>query len=151
MALNTPVLLLMFNRLDTTKQVVERIREVAPKQLFIVADGARTGREGEKEKCELVRQWVLNAVDWSCEVKTLFREHNLGCGKSVSGGITWFFEQVEQGIILEDDTLPDVSFFRFASELLECYKNDEQVMSISAANLMADKVEACPDSYFFSN
>jgi hypothetical protein len=132
--LDTPILFLVFNRPDTTKRVFARIREIQPKQLFIAADGAREDREGEKEKTEEVRKLILDNIDWDCEVKTLFRDENLGCGKAVSEGITWFFEHVEQGIILEDDTLPDLSFFPFCEELLERYKSNEKIMHISGLN-----------------
>ncbi len=129
--LNTPILFLVFNRPDTTKRVFEQIRKIQPQQLFVAADGPRTNKEGEKEKTEAVRKLILDRIDWDCEVKTLFREDNLGCERAVSQAITWFFEHVEQGIILEDDTLPDLSFFRFCEELLEKYKDDERITMIS--------------------
>ena len=129
--LNTPILFLVFNRPDTTQRVFAQIRKIQPKQLFIAADGARKGKEGEQERVAQVRKLILEGIDWDCEVKTLFRDENLGCGKAVSEGITWFFKNVEQGIILEDDTLPDLSFFPFCEELLERYKDDERVAMIS--------------------
>ncbi len=132
--LNTPILFLVFNRPDTTQCVFAQIRKIQPKQLFVAADGARAGKEGEEEKVAQVRKLILEGIDWDCEVKTLFREENLGCGKAVSQAITWFFDNVEQGIILEDDTLPDLSFFPFCEELLEKYKDDERVMHISGLN-----------------
>jgi len=145
--LNTPVLFLVFNRLDTTKQVFAKIREIQPKQLFIGADGARAGKEGEAEKVQAVRQYVLNSIDWDCEVKTLFREENLGCGKGVSEAITWFFDNVEQGIILEDDCLPDLSFFTFCEELLNYYKDNERIMHIGGNNYFNKQKK---ESYYFS-
>lgn len=146
---NTPILFLVFNRLDTTKQVFAKIREIQPRQLFIGADGARPEKEGEKEKVEAVRKYILDNIDWDCEVKTLFREKNLGCGVAVSEAITWFFENVEQGIILEDDTLPDLSFFTFCEELLNYYKDDERVMHIGGNNSQQGK-KICKESYYFS-
>jgi hypothetical protein len=118
MSFNVPILFLVFNRPDTTAQVFERIKQMQPAQLFIAADGPRPGKEGERQKCEEVRNIILKGVDWPCHVKTLFRDSNLGCGHAVSGAITWFFENIEEGIILEDDTLPDLSFFIFCKELL---------------------------------
>src|SRR5665647_2682566 len=103
----TPILFIIFNRLDTTKQVFAQIKNAQPAQLFIAADGPRTDREGEKEKCEEVRQWVLDQIDWNCDVKTLFRNENLGCGRGPATAIDWFFENVDMGIILEDDCLPN--------------------------------------------
>lgn len=129
--LNTAVLFLVFNRLDTTKQVFEAIREAKPPRLYVAADGAREIKEGEAEKVQAVREYVMENIDWDCEVKTLFREKNLGCKYAVSGAITWFFENEEQGIILEDDCLPSQSFFWYCEELLERYKNDETVYLIS--------------------
>lgn len=146
--LNTPILFLVFNRPDTTKQVFSKIREVKPKQLFVAADGARGHKEDEQAKVEEVRKLVLENIDWNCEVKTLFRDKNLGCGKAVSEAITWFFDNVEQGIILEDDTLPDLSFFPFCEELLDRYKDDERVMMISGFNALGTYPSAA--SYIFS-
>lgn len=129
--LNTAVLFLVFNRLDTTKQVFEAIRQAKPPRLYIAADGARENKEGEAEKVQAVRDYVMQHIDWDCEVKTLFREKNLGCKYAVSGAITWFFENEEQGIILEDDCLPSQSFFWYCEELLGKYKNDESIYLIS--------------------
>ena len=99
--LKTPILFLIFNRLDTTKIVFEEIKKQKPKQLFIAADGPRANKENENIVCKEVRNYVLKNIDWNCEIKTLFRERNLGCGKAVSEAISWFFDNVEQGIILK--------------------------------------------------
>jgi GR25 family glycosyltransferase involved in LPS biosynthesis len=111
--LTNAILFLVFNRLDTVKQVFEAIRQAKPPRFYIASDGPRYDRIGEKEKVEQVRKYILNTIDWECEVKTLFREQNFGCGRAVSSAITWFFEQEEQGIILEDDCLPTTSFFPY--------------------------------------
>lgn len=146
--LTSPVLFLVFNRPASTKQVFETIRRARPKQLFIAADGPRTNRVGEAEKCNQVRQIVMN-VDWNCNVKTLFREKNLGCKIGVSSAIDWFFENVTEGIILEDDCLPTQSFFWFCQELLERYRDDKRVMQICGFNpLIVFKNEV--SSYVFS-
>lgn len=129
--LNTAVLFLVFNRLDTTKQVFEAIRQAKPPRLYIAADGARATKEDEAEKVQAVRDYVIENIDWDCEVKTLFREKNLGCKYAVSGAITWFFENEQQGIILEDDCLPSQSFFWYCEELLEKYKEDKSVYLVS--------------------
>ena len=125
-----PILLLIFNREDTTRQVFEAIGRQKPKYLFIAADGARKSKPGEAETCQRVRN-IVTQVDWDCEVKTLFRDENLGCKMAVSSAITWFFEQVEYGIILEDDCLPDLSFFPYCEELLKRYKDDDRIGHIS--------------------
>ena len=147
--MDTPILFLVFNRPDTTSKVFQRIREIQPLKLFIAADGPRPEKEGEKEKCETVKRSVLENIDWPCEVKTLFRNNNLGCGKAVSNAITWFFQNVEEGIILEDDILPDKSFFNFCKDLLEKYRYDERIKVIGGSNI--HKKAGIKDSYYFSS
>jgi len=128
--LNTAVLFLVFNRPDTTKQVFEAIQQAKPPRLYIAADGARESKEGESETVKAVREFVMQNIDWECEVKTLFRGENLGCKMAVSGAIDWFFDNEEMGIILEDDCLPSQSFFWFCEELLERYKDDMRVWNV---------------------
>ena len=136
---NTPVLFLIFNREDTARKVFEAIRLQKPKYLFVAADGARKHKEGEAETCQRVRDLIK--VDWDCELKTLFRNENLGCKMALSSAITWFFEHVEQGIILEDDCLPDPSFFPYCEELLERYKDDTRIGHISGDNYLPNIIE----------
>jgi hypothetical protein len=147
---NTPILFIIFRRFDTTKQVFSAIRQVKPARLFVAADGPRLAIPDEAEQCNTVRKYVLGNIDWDCEVKTLLRNENLGCGKSVSDAITWFFEQVEQGIILEDDCVPSMSFFPYCEELLEYYKDDQRIFNITGYNKQglwnSEKYD-----YFFSN
>jgi len=148
--LNTAVLFLVFNRLDTTKQIFEAIKQAKPPRLYIAADGARVDKNSETEKVKAVRDFVLNNIDWKCDVKTLFREENLGCKYAVSGAITWFFENEEMGIILEDDCLPSQSFFWFCEELLEIYKYDSRIFLISGYNKQ-NEWEKDINDYFFSH
>lgn len=147
--LNTAVLFLVFNRLNTTKQVFDAIRQAKPPKLYIAADGARKNKEGETEKVKAVRDHIINSINWECEVKTLFREENLGCKHAVSEGITWFFENEEQGIILEDDCLPSNSFFYYCETLLEKYRDDERIFLISGYNKQEQWKDDESD-YFFS-
>ncbi len=146
--LHTPVLFLVYKRPDTTRQVFEAIRQAKPPRLYVAADGPKKDIPGEAEKVKQVRDIVLNGVDWDCEVKTLFREENLGCKYGVSGGIDWFFETEEEGIILEDDTLPSQSFFWFCQELLGKYRDDERVGHIGGTNPIPNLSN--DSSYFFS-
>jgi hypothetical protein len=147
--LTTPVLFLIFNRPDTTQKVFNAIRQAKPKQLFVAADGPRPDKEGEIEKCQKARQ-IATSVGWDCEVKTLFRDKNLGCKNAVSSAIDWFFENVEEGIILEDDCLPSQSFFWFCQELLKYYRNGVRIMHISGDNFQfGNKIGNA--SYYFSN
>lgn len=146
--LQTPVLFLIFNRPDTTAKVFEAIRNAKPKQLFIAADGPRIGNEADVEKCKQARE-VVKDINWSCEIKTLFREKNLGCKYAVSSAINWFFEQVEEGIILEDDTLPNASFFDYCEELLKIYRHIPEIMHISGTNFQFGRKRG-RSSYYFS-
>lgn len=148
--LSTAVLFLVFNRLDTTKQVFQAIRQANPPRLYIASDGARHNKEGEAEKVQAVREYIMQNIDWECEVITLFREENLGCKNAVSGAITWFFDNEEQGIILEDDCLPSQSFFWYCEELLEKYKDDKRVFLISGYNKQ-NEWNLPGASYFFSH
>jgi len=143
-----PVLLLIFNRPDTVEKVMAALREIKPKHLYVAADGPRAAKPEEKIKTEAARKMAI-AVDWPCEVKTLFREDNLGCRLAVSGAIDWFFDNVEEGIILEDDCVPDPGYFQFAHELLARYREDERVMSIGASHFHGVAHQP-PYSYFFS-
>jgi len=145
-----PILFLVFNRPDHTARVFERIREVKPRYLFVAADGPRKNHPEDLKKCESVRKTILASIDWNCELKTLFRDNNLGCGLGVSGAITWFFEQVEDGIILEDDCLPDITFFDFCKTLLAHYADDKRVMHISGNNFQG-KIYPALASYYFSS
>ncbi len=147
--LNAAVLFLVFNRIDTTKQVFEAIRQAKPPRFYIAADGPRANREGEAVKVQAVRDFVMSAIDWQCEVKTLFREENLGCKLGVSSGIDWFFEHEEEGIILEDDVLPLPSFFNYCEELLVRYRDDSSIALVSGCNLIS-KHFTPNESYFFS-
>lgn len=132
-SINVPILFLIFNRPNLTQRVFARIREAKPTKLFIAADGPRPDHLGEEQVCDEARR-VVDQVDWPCKVKTLFRDQNLGCRYGPSSGITWFFENVEAGIILEDDCLPDLSFFPFCAELLAKYNNDSRIGMISGSN-----------------
>lgn len=146
----TAVLFLVFNRPEMTSKVFEAIRQARPERLFVAADGPREHKPGEAEKCRQVRQ-IATAVDWNCEVMTLFREENLGCGPAVAEAITWFFSHVEEGVILEDDCLPSQDFFRFCSVLLEYYRTDTRIMQIGGNNLLPEEYRDREYSYFFSN
>ena len=143
----TPVLLIIFNRPDTTRQVFEVIRQIKPKFLFVAADGPRPGREDDIEKCKAARK-IIN-VDWECELITLYRNENLGCGKGPVDAISWFFKNIDQGIILEDDVLPHHSFFPFCQELLLRFKDDKRVAMIGGLNFL-NRWKSKKASYFYS-
>lgn len=145
----TPILLITFNRPDHTSRVLTEIRKQEPTQLFVCQDGAREGNKNDRIKCQQVRDVIDELVDWPCELYTLYQEKNLGCGPGPASGIKWFFENVEQGIIMEDDCLPHPDFFGYCEELLNKYKNDERVQFINST-LYHDRWR-CEGSYGFSH
>lgn len=145
----SPICYIVFNRLDTVKITFEEIKKVKPAKLYIVSDGARESKEGEKEKVENVRKYIETNVDWECDVYTNYSPRNLGCKSRVSSGISWCFENEEQLIILEDDILVNESFFRFCDSMLEYYKEDNRVMHIGGYNPI-DENPNCPFDYFFT-
>jgi hypothetical protein len=147
-ALLTPVALFAFNRPDTTRRVFEAISRVRPTRLLLVADGPRAGKPGESETCRQVRE-ILRGVNWPCEITTNFAENNLGCRERMISGLNWVFSLVDEAIILEDDCLPDLSFFHFCVELLGKYRGDTRIAYISGDSLVARYVESA-DSYYFS-
>ena len=147
--LNTPVVFLVFKRPKLTAQVFARIREARPPRLFIVADGPRWDHPGEAEKCRQVRTLIEQGVDWPCEVVRDYAETNMGCARRVSSGITRVFEQVEEAIVLEDDCLPESTFFQFCAELLERYRSDERIAQIAGCSFRPVP-PAGGESYFFS-
>jgi len=146
--LTTPILFIIFNRPDTTVRVFEQISKAAPQKLYVAADGPRPGISGEAERCREARE-IIKKIDWPCEVKTLFRDENLGCRLGAAGAVTWFFSQEPEGIVLEDDCLPEPSFFRYCQETLKKYRDDRRVMMITGDNFkFGEKIG--PYSYYFS-
>ncbi len=146
--MKSAILFLVFNRPDTTQQVLEAIRGARPPRLYVAADGPRPDREGEAERCAEVRR-IATGVDWPCEVKVLFQDMNLGCRLGPVRGIDWFFEHEEEGIILEDDILPLSTFFPYCDELLERFRGEGRVGLVSGSNPISNRFVP-PDSYFFS-
>jgi uncharacterized membrane protein len=141
------VLIIAFNRPDTTQRVFAAVRQARPAKLFLACDAPRSHRAGEAELVAEVRR-ILQQVDWPCEVKTRFLEQNLGCGRAVSSAIEWFLNDAKEGIILEDDCLPTPAFFRFCAVMLERYRHDNRVAQIAGSN-MAPLV-SLPHPYGFS-
>jgi len=146
--LTTPVAFIIFNRPDTTALVFAEIAKARPPKLLVVGDGPRAHKAGEAERVAATRA-IIDQVDWPCEVLTHFSDTNLGCKKRVSSGIDWVFEQVEEAIILEDDCLPNQSFFQFCQEMLEYYRHDSRIGMISGNNFQVGG-KTVPYSYYFS-
>lgn len=146
--MNTPLAFIVFNRPETTLRVFELIRQIEPTRLFIIADGPREKRDGEAKLCAEVRAIVEN-ITWPCDVQRNYSDSNMGCKHRVSSGLDWLFSSVEEAIILEDDCLPDPSFFPFCEELLRKFRNDERIGHISGINFQFENKQS-DDSYYFS-
>lgn len=143
-----PVLLIIFNRPDVSQRMFDVVKRARPARLFIAADGPRLDRSGDDRLCARTRA-VFAHIDWPCDVQRLYRDENLGLTDAVVSAITWFFDHVEAGMILEDDCLPSLDFFSFSGELLERYADTPQVMHISGLNMAPDRPFS-PHSYFFA-
>jgi hypothetical protein len=146
MSITTAVTFLIFNRPRLTEQVFNRIAQVRPQTLLMIADGPRSPED--VKPCSEARR-ILDRIDWDCRVLREFSDHNLGCKRRVSTGLDWAFSQVEETIILEDDCVPSLSFFSFCQELLERYRDDERVFLISGDNFQFGQTRT-NDSYYFS-
>ena len=144
----TPVAFMIFKRPETTKKVFEAIRQVKPAKLLVIADGPREQVPGEAEECAATRK-IIEDIDWDCEVLKNYSTTNLGCKKRVSSGIDWVFDNVEEAIILEEDCLPHTTFFPFCENLLEKYRDDNRIFSISGQNLLFGN-KRTEYSYYFS-
>lgn len=145
----TPILLIVWRRPHTLRQVIEAIRPVAPSQLYVACDGPNPDRLGEAEKVAATRILIEREIDWPCTIERLYSDTNQGCRLGVSRAITWFFGNVEKGIILEDDCVPDPTFFPFCETLLVRYANDLRVWCITGGNYQDGQVRG-EGSYYFS-
>lgn len=143
-----PVLLICFNRLFAMQKSFEAIRKYRPKDLYVAADGPRNSEPSDAKKCAAVRKWILNHIDWDCNVHTLFRTNNRGCGYGPAEAISWFFGIEDKGIIIEDDCVPHPEFFKYCEDLLNRYENDNSIMAINGMQCLPNKYT--DKSYYFS-
>lgn len=144
-----PILLITFNRPDHIRRVLSVVRNKQPEDLFVFQDGEREENADDQEKCALVRSVISELVDWDCHLHTYYADHNLGCGAGPMTGISWFFSQVEEGIVMEDDCLPHPDFFDYCAELLDRYRVNPKVMYISST--LYNNKWNCKESYGFSH
>lgn len=144
----SPILFLIFNRPKETQILFNAIKEAKPNKLYVAADGPRNNGKDELV-CKEVKD-ILKQIDWDCELITLFRKENLGCGRAVSSAITWFFENEKEGIILEDDCLPSSDFFRFCDSMLEKYREDSRIGHICGTNFQ-DGIKRGKGDYYYSS
>lgn len=145
--LDVPVALFIFNRPGPTSRVFAAIVAARPRVLLVVADGARTHRPDDAARVAAARA-IVDLVDWPCDVRRDFSDRNLGSRRRVSSGIDWVFTQVDRAIILEDDCVPVPAFFRYCSEMLQLYRDDRRIQSISGSNFAR---EEAPAGHYCSN
>lgn len=145
----TPVVLIVFNRPEHARATLQAISQIKPRTLFVVADGPRPDHPEDMPSCRAARA-VLDRVNWSCDIKTNFADQNLGCRRRISSGLDWVFAQVDRAIILEDDCIPDPSFFPYCEELLARYRDDNRVRTIAGSNFLFGKARN-NWSYHFSD
>ena len=148
--IDVAVLILFFNRPRMLEKVFERVREAKPTKLFLYQDGARENRPDDMDQIQACRD-VVSKIDWDCEVYRLYQERNYGCDPSEYLAIRWLFNHVDKGIILEDDDVPSVSFFRFCKELLDKYENDDRIATISGMNHLDEWRTENQADYFFAH
>ena len=126
----TPVAFVVFNRPACTARTLAAIRQAQPPRLLVIADGPRPAHPDDVKLCADVRNIVDEGVDWPCEVERNYAVGNLGCALRVSSGLTWAFSRAERLVVIEDDCLPDPSFFWFCDELLGRYADDTRIGQI---------------------
>jgi hypothetical protein len=143
-----PIALIIFNRPHTTRRVLRALAKVRPARLYVIGDGPRAAIARDAEDVRRTRA-LLEEIDWDCDISTNFAAENLGLQHRVSSGLNWVFEQEEAAIIIEDDCVPDPSFFPFCRQLLDRYRDDSRVMAI-AGNNFQDSAHTTPYSYYFS-
>jgi len=142
------VLLINFNRVDATKKSLQAIRNWKPVKLYLACDGPRADHPEDVKTIESVKA-LLTKIDWPCEVQQLYQSKNLGCKNGPLSAIDWLFENESKGIILEDDCIPSLSFFDFASAMLEQYEANDKIWHIAGSNFI-NLPKTNSDSYFFS-
>jgi hypothetical protein len=148
--IDTPLLLIAWRRPDTLRQVINAIRPLAPTRLFLACDGPCPDRPGEVKKVLATRAVIDAEIDWPCHIECLYSDINQGCRLGVSRAISWFFNQVEEGIILEDDCVPHPDFFPYCGALLERYRHDQRVWCISGSNFQDGEWRG-DGSYYYSH
>jgi hypothetical protein len=144
--LQTPVAVFIFNRPHCTEQLVHALAFVRPARLFVIADGPRN--DCEIEICEQTRA-IIDQIDWPCTILKRYATSNIGCRESIPNGLNWVFQHVDTCIILEDDCIPQPSFFPFCQELLSRYKYDMRIMTIGGHRSDGPN-ELDTESYYFS-
>ena len=131
---NTAILYIVFNRPEETQKSFEVFQKIKPTKLYVSADGPRSSRHDDAENTQKVKH-IVSQVDWDCEVKTLFHPKNLGCKVAVQTALEWFFTHESEGIIIEDDIIPNDAFFEYCQIMLDRYRNDDNILTINGCSL----------------
>lgn len=145
---DVPVAIIIFNRPSFVQKQYDVLQKIKPGELYIISDEAREGKTDEKEKVQSSRAIAENP-GWECSIHLLYAEKNMGCDKRIKSGLDWLFSKVDYAIVLEDDCIPDQSFFGFCSEMLKRYKDDSRIQYIAGSN----QISAYPiedTSYIFT-
>ena len=149
MGFETPILILAWRRPNHLKKVIDSLRLIKPINLYISCDGPNHLLENEVKKVDATRKVIANAIDWECNIKKKYSDVNQGCQIGVSSAISWFFQHVEEGIILEDDCVAHVDFYYYCEQLLDRYRLDKRIWCISGSNFQKN-IKRGDGSYYFS-
>ncbi len=147
-SLSVPVVFCTFNRYDVTMKVFLGIKSAKPNKLYLVSDGARDSKTGERAEVDRIRSEIERSIDWDCELIKLYADNNMGCAERISSALDIVFENEEMAIILEDDCYPAASFFEFCQTLLEKYKDDDRIMSIGGNTVIDYHPKDNTDYYY---
>ncbi|HCN57741.1 MAG TPA: hemolytic protein HlpA [Exiguobacterium sp.] len=143
-----PIVLFTFKRTDKTIQIIKRISEIKPMKLYILSDEGRN--EDEKKQVKECREAIENAINWDCEVVLNYAKENKGVYENIGEGAKWVLEREENAIFLEDDNLPEVTFFEYCKELLQKYKEEKKILWICGTNYLEDTTQNTEYSYYFT-
>ncbi len=148
---NIPILLLTWQRNKEVEALISKLRKINAVNLYINSDGYSLNKKNSKQIDKILetRSTILKNIDWDCKLQIKFNNKNLGCKNSVIEAINWFFENEESGIILEEDCIPDISFFYYCAELLKKYKNHKSIGCITGVNFQNNQ-KVSDSSYYFS-
>ena len=147
-----PILLIVWRRPQTLRKVINALRPIAPMHLYVACDGPRPDYPDESAKVAATREVIEQEIDWPCRIQRLYSDSNQGCSVGPIRAITWFFDQVEEGIILEDDCIPHPDFFSYCTSLLERHRSDLRVWCISGNCFLSSQLiqSVSQSGYYFS-
>lgn len=145
---DVPILLVIYNKVVETHDLFQIIKKIKPAKLYVAADGAAHGDRIDYVNC--IRSRAVIMPEWDCDAKFLFKEEHLGKAEMILQAGNWFFKNEPEGIILFDDTVPNLDFFHYCKELLDKYRENKQIVHINGSNLNRKKIKNEGKSYYFS-